>query len=58
MQRLADLSHQAVGLIRDARTTPNLSELQTMQREAAYLALLNHMYDEARQALENCREDT
>lgn len=55
MQHLADLSKRAVDLIRDARSTPNLPQAQTMQREAAYVDVLNGMYDEARQALETCR---
>lgn len=56
MQRLADLSHQAVDLIRDARNTPNPTQAQATQRQAAYLEVLNNMYDEARQALDACRE--
>lgn len=55
MQHLADLSQQAVDLIRDARSTPDSTQAQTMQGETAYLEILNHMYDEARQALETCR---
>lgn len=55
MQHLADLSKRAVDLIRDARSTPDPNQPQTMQREAAYLDVLNGMYDEARQALETCR---
>lgn len=58
MQHLADLSQQAVDLIRDARNTPNATQAQTKQREAAYLKLLAHMYDEARQALDTCRGRT
>lgn len=54
MQDLAALSQRAVDLIRDARTTPNPTQTQIMHREAAYLAILNHMYDEAREVLENC----
>jgi len=56
MQHLADLSQQAVDLIRDARNTPNPAQAQTMQRQAAYLEVLNHMFDEAHHALDACRE--
>lgn len=54
MHRVADLSKQALDLVRDTRNDPGATEARTTERQINYQKIINQMYDQTRQVLQAC----
>ncbi|QCH23397.1 hypothetical protein DSM43276_01656 [Mycobacteroides salmoniphilum] len=55
MRHVADLSKQALTLVRDTRNDPGANEVQTAERQVSYNKIINQMYDETRPVLDTCK---
>lgn len=54
MHRIADLSKQALNLVRDARNDPGAPHAKTTERQINYYKIINQMYDQTHQVLQAC----
>lgn len=54
MHRVADLSKQALILVRDSRNDPNAIEVRTAERQVSYGNTINQMYSETHLVIEAC----